>query len=66
MEPPTPTPEGVLPTKLQPLYTKGTPHPKGVSPTNLQHSYIKGTLCPLASYPQPTGSTTQQLTTLIH
>ena len=38
-----------------------TPNPQKVPPTNLQHSYTKGTPTPL---PQPTGSTTHNLTTL--
>ena len=39
-----------------------TPNPQEVPLTILQHSYTKGTPAP---YPQPTGSTTHHLTTLI-
>ena len=71
MDPHPPNPQGVPASNLQHSYTKRnplppplTPNPQGVPPTNLQHSCTnKGTPTP---YPQPTGSTSHQLTTLIH
>ena len=57
------------PTILQHSYTKGTPHP--LPPTHRKYhppSYNTHTLkgSPPPPYPQPTGSTTHHLTTLIH
>ena len=68
--PPTPNPQEVPPTILQHSYTKGTPNP--LPPTHRKYhppSYntrtLKGPTSPPSS-PQPTGSTTHHLTTLIH
>ena len=61
--PPIPNPQGVPPTNLQHSYTKGIPHP--LPPTSRDYSHINGPPYP-TPYPQPTGSTTHQLTTLIH
>ena len=55
MKPPTSNPQGVPPTILQHLYTKGTsqpppptPNPQGLTPTNLQLLHING-----PPYPHP-------------
>ena len=69
---PTSNPQEVPPTILQHSYTKGTPCPPPLPPTHRKYhppSYNTHTLKgppTLTSYPQPTGTTTHHLTTLIH
>ena len=69
---PTPNPQEVPPTILQHSYTKGTPCPHPLPPTHRKYHppshnthTLKGPPPPPLS-PQPTGSTTHHLTTLIH
>ena len=71
MDPHPPNPQGVPASNLQHSYTKRDPLPPPLPqthreyhpPTYNTHALIKG---PPPPYPQPTGSTNHQLTTLIH